>query len=147
MARLKPPSTPRGAWLRRERLERGWSQRVLAQESGIPKRTLSSLESGPRTRSWTLDEAHALAVAFGVPLATVWDAAGEGTMQIDTYGVRLSDLSPEEHDLIRRLRPLHLSRGQYRALSALAEAFAVPPAPPSSLPGPAPSPDGQESGP
>jgi transcriptional regulator with XRE-family HTH domain len=145
MARLKPPSTARGAWLRRERLERGWSQRVLAAQSGIPKRTVSSLESGPRTRSWTLDEAHALAVAFGVPLATVWDAAGEGTMQIDTYGVRLSDLSPEEHDLIRRLRPLHLTRGQYRALSQLAEAFA-PPAPP--LPGAIPpSPDGQESGP
>ena len=74
------PPDPNLKALRRElarlRADRGWSYDHLAERSGLSRRTLIEIEQG-RTIG-TLATWHALAHAFGIPVATLTDALCDG---------------------------------------------------------------------
>ena len=61
--------------LRRTRLARGLTQERLSLESGVMQSHLSEIEAGKRNA--TVDLIGALALALGVPVATLFDE-GQG---------------------------------------------------------------------
>jgi transcriptional regulator with XRE-family HTH domain len=80
---VEPPeeeANPIGEWLRRERLNRGWSQLDLAARSGVSKGAISNLEVGrnrnpqPRTRE-RLERALGVAVPEGLTREAEAEAA------------------------------------------------------------------------
>src|SRR4051812_41280173 len=72
--------------VRRERERLGWTQRGLAERSGLSQSDLSRIEAGTRTLS--LDEAERLAGLFDVPLQ--FFLTGDARP-----GTRLADLAVE----------------------------------------------------
>jgi transcriptional regulator with XRE-family HTH domain len=65
---MSPNDVLRASMLRL-RKERGWTQAQLADRWGVATSVALHLESGKRGREFTVNEATALAAAFGVPLA------------------------------------------------------------------------------
>lgn len=60
-----------GARMRALRRERGWTQKQLADASGVSARSISSIENG--IYSVTLDTAARIARGLGVPLAILFE--------------------------------------------------------------------------
>lgn len=72
MSNVQPPSSARDVFcanLRRIRLERGMSQELLADEAGLHRTYVSSVERGER--NLTIDSMERLAKALGVDVCTL----------------------------------------------------------------------------
>ncbi|MEM7253497.1 MAG: helix-turn-helix domain-containing protein [Pseudomonadota bacterium] len=81
-------------WVRKHRLERGWSQETLAELTGLSVRTIQRIERGTNPSS---DSLRALVAAFEINLAD---------LQEESNVVQQPELSPAELDAIAYVRDI-----------------------------------------
>lgn len=92
-----------GDYIRHERQHRRWTQRDLAQRSGVAQAYISKLENDPKVRP-SAEVVNALARAFAVPLEQVLQAAGMEVPQLPN-DPRLARFTPEMLTELRKLYP------------------------------------------
>jgi transcriptional regulator with XRE-family HTH domain len=56
MSKKPGASTPIGATIRKERIDRGWSQTVLGEQAGVSRPTIARVEAGSDVSTATLSK-------------------------------------------------------------------------------------------
>jgi transcriptional regulator with XRE-family HTH domain len=112
-----------GAYIKRERAARGWTQRTLAERAGFldangePDRSLiAQVESG-RTKMPLPDARRKLAAALGVPHVALLVAAGELTD--DEARIPAPTIDPARQRVLDALHGLELGEGEMDHLNAV----------------------------
>lgn len=93
-----------GAWVRKRRKDKGWSQRQFAALSGLTNAALSRLERDHHD-THTITTMEKIAYALGIPLAVVVQAAGHD-LGLPEQEVAATDSLIVQLPIVRRVSPL-----------------------------------------
>lgn len=93
-----------GAWVRKQREDKGWSQRQFAALSGLTNAAVSRVESNCH-ETHTITTMEKIAYALGVPLAVVVQAAGHN-LGLPEYELAVANSPIVQLPIIRRVSPL-----------------------------------------